>query len=110
MRFGIDISGMDDVMKSLRQLGRGVNSYELAQWASIVENTSRQMCYEVKDDIELRAQGNVLHFRYEDERSKDCLLRAIQRHLNLMPIIIQGIFRKLASDLESGAFTQSGNP
>lgn len=110
MRFGIDISGMDDVMKSLRQLGRGVNSYELAQWASIIENTTRHMCYEVKDNIEIKAQDNVLHFRYEDERSKDCLLRAIQRHLNLMPTIIQSIFRKLASDLESGAYTQSGNP
>lgn len=106
MRFGIDISGMDDVMKSLRQLGRGVNSYELAQWASIIENTARHMCYEVKDNIEIKAQGNVLHFRYEDERSKECLLRAIQRHLDLMPTIIQSIFRKLANDIRSGAFIQ----
>ena len=64
------------------------------------------MCYEVKDNIELKAQGNLLQFRYDDERSKDCLLRAIERHLNLMPMIIQAIFRKLASDLRSGAFTQ----
>ena len=110
MRFGIDISGMDDVMKTLKQLGRGVNSYELAQWASIVESTAKQICKDVRYDIELKAVDSKLQVSYKDEKSKDCLIRAIQRHLNLMPMIIQAIFRKLASDLESGAFTQSGNP
>lgn len=106
MRFGLDVRGMDEVMNSMNQLGRGINSYELNQWAFIIESTAKQMCDESRNNIELNAQGNTLHFRYEDERSKECLLRAIERHLYLMPIMIQGIFRKLANDIRSGAFIQ----
>jgi len=103
VRFGIDVHGMDDVMNSLRQHGRGINSFELAQWAGIVESTARHMCYEVKDNIELNAEGNFLHFSFDDEKSKECLTKAIERHLYVMPAIIQSIFRKLMNDIKSGA-------
>jgi hypothetical protein len=104
MRFGIDVHGMDDIMNPLRQQGRDMNTIELNQWAAIIESTAKQMCNEVRDSLELRAQGTMLHFLYEDERSKECLIRAIERHLYLMPFIVQSIFRKLLSDLKSGAY------
>lgn len=109
MRFRIDVHGMNDVMNPLRQQGRDMNAIELNQWAGIIESTAKQMCNEVRDSIELKTQGNMLHFRYEDETSKECLIRAIERHLYLMPAIVQGIFRKLLNDLKSGAFTQDGS-
>jgi hypothetical protein len=106
MKFGIDVRGMDEVMNSINQFGRGINSYELNQWVFIVESTAKQICNNIRSNVELKAQGNTLQFSYEDERSKECLLRAIERHLYLMPIMIQGIFRKLANDIRSGAFIQ----
>ena len=106
MRFGLDVHGMNDVMNSLRQRGRDMNTIELNQWAGIIENTAKQMCVDVRESIDLTARGSMLHFRYEDERSKECLIRAIERHLHLMPFIVQGIFRKLLTDLKSGACTQ----
>lgn len=106
MRFGIDIHGMDDIMSPLRQQGRDMNTIELNQWAGIIESTAKQMCNEVKDSLELRAQGTMLNFVYNDEMSKECLIKAIERHLYLMPNDVQGIFRRLRKDLRSGAFTQ----
>jgi hypothetical protein len=55
MRFGIDVHGMDKIMKPLRQQGRDMNTIEVNQWASIVESTAKQLCNEVRDSIELRA-------------------------------------------------------
>jgi hypothetical protein len=106
MRFGIDVHGIDDIMNPLRQQGRDINTIELNQWAGIIESTAKQMCNEVKDSLELRAQGTILHFHYEDEITKQCLIRAIERHLYLMPSVIQGIFRKLLNDLRSGTVTR----
>jgi hypothetical protein len=106
VRFGIDVAGWDEVRASLNQLGRrDMNSIELNQWAGIVERTAKQICDD-NERIELKARDNTLHVRYEDEISRECLIKAIHRHLPLMPIIIQSIFRKLVSDLKSGAFTQ----
>lgn len=104
MKFGFDVQGMDDVMKSLNALGKGINSYELNQWACIIETTARKECN--TNSIKLTAEGYNIHIQYENEKSKECIIRAIHRHLHLMPLLLQGIFKKLATDLQSGAFTQ----
>lgn len=104
MKFGFDVKGMDDVKKTLEALGKGINSYELNQWACIVETTARQECN--TNNIKLTAEGYNIHIQYDDEKSKECIIRAINRHVHLMPLLLQGIFRKLADDMRSGAFTQ----
>ncbi len=104
VKFGFDVQGMDDVMKCLNALGKSINSYELNQWACIIETTAREECK--TNTIRLTAEGYSIHVQYDDERSKECIIRAINRHVHLMPLLLQGIFRKLANDMRSGAFTQ----
>jgi len=99
MRFGIDVGGWDEVRAYLNRLGRrDMNSIELSQWAGIVERTAKQMCDDI-DKIELKAERSTLHLRFEDDITKECLIKAIHRHLPMMPTVVQGIFRKLVSDI-----------
>ncbi len=106
MRFGIDVGGWDEVRASLNQIGRrDMNSIELNQWVGIVERTAKQMCDDI-DKIELKAEGNTLHVRYEDDISKECLIKAIHRQLSMMPQVVQGVFRKLVSEIKSGKYAQ----
>ncbi len=37
MEFGIKVKGMDDIMKSLDKLSKGIDPQELARWAKLVK-------------------------------------------------------------------------
>jgi len=104
--FGIDSSGIDHAIKSTDKLIQGVNQQEYDKWTATVESTAKQICNDTKSDIELNAQGKKLSWWYKDTKSKDCLIRAIEMHLNSMPLFLQGIFKKFAEDLRAGRFNQ----
>ena len=97
---------MNEVRNSHYEFVKDIDPKELSQWTEMVESMAKEICGDTKEDMELRADGNDLHIRYKETKSKECLIRAIERHLYLMPTIVQGIFRKLLNDLKSGAFTQ----
>ena len=104
MEFGIKVKGMDDVMKSLDKLSKGIDPQELACWAKTCETMARKLCNDKLSDIILRSQGKELDISVKDKKSADCLVKAIESNLALMPLFIQGVFTKLASDLRQARF------
>ena len=104
MEFGIKVKGMDDLMKSLDKLSKGIDPQELAHWAKTCETMARKLCNDKLSDIILRSQGKELDISVKDKKSADCLVKAIESNLALMPLFIQGVFTKLASDLRQAKF------
>ena len=104
MEFGIKVKGMDDIMKSLDKLSKGIDPQELARWAKTCETMSRKLCNDKLSDIILRSQGKELDISVKDKKSADCVVKAIESNLALMPLFIQGVFTKLASDLRQAKF------
>lgn len=102
MKFGIHLKRMhDEVRNSYYEFLKDIDPKELSQWTEMVESTAKQICGDTNDDMELRADGNDLHIRYKEAKSKECLIRAIERHLYSMPILLQEVFKKLADDIKS---------
>jgi hypothetical protein len=104
MEFGIKVKGMDDIMRSLDKLSKGIDSQELARWAKTCETMARKFCKDKLSDIILRSQGKELDVSLKDRKSADCLVKAIENNLPSMPLFIQGVFTKLASDLRQAKF------
>lgn len=104
MEFGIKVKGMDDIMKSLDKLSKGIDPQELASWAKTCETMARKLCNDKLSDIILRSQGKELDISVKDKKSADCVVKAIESNLALMPLFIQGVFTKLASDLRQAKF------
>jgi hypothetical protein len=104
MEFGIKVKGMDDIMKSLDKLSKGIDPQELARWSKTCETMARKLCNDKLSDIILRSQGKELDISVKDKKSADCLVKAIESNLALMPLFIQGVFTKLASDLRQARF------
>lgn len=104
MEFGIKVKGMDDIMKSLDKLSKGLDPQELARWAKTCETEARKLCGDKLSDIILRSQDKELDISVKDKTSADCLVKAIESNLPLMPLFVQGVFTKLASDLRQANF------
>src|SRR4029079_11360456 len=103
MEFGIK-KGMDDIMGSLDKLSKGVDPQELSRWAKTCETMAKKICNDRLSDITLRSQGKELDISIKDKKSADCLVKAIETNLPSMPLFIQGVFNKLASDLREAKF------
>jgi len=103
MEFGIK-KGMDDIMGSLDKLSKGVDPQELSRWAKTCDTMVKKICNNRLSDIILRSQGKELDISIKDKKSADCLVKAIETNLLSMPLFIQGVFIKLASDLREAKF------
>ncbi|HZA69685.1 MAG TPA: hypothetical protein VE548_08285 [Nitrososphaeraceae archaeon] len=104
MEFGIKANGMDDIMKSIDKLSKGIDPEELARWCKTCEMAAKKLCDDKLHDITLRSQGKQLDVSLKDKKSADCLIKAIETNLPLMPLFIQGVFTKLSSDLREAKF------
>lgn len=104
MEFGIKTNGMDDIMKSIDNLSKGIDPEELARWCKTCETAAKKICNDKLHDITLRSKGKELDVSLKDKKSADCLVKAIKINLPLMPLFIQGIFTKLESDLREAKF------
>lgn len=104
MEFGIKVKGMDDIMRSLDKLSKGIDPQELTRWAKTCETMARKLCNDKLSDIILRSQGKELDISVKDKKSADCVVKAIESNLPLMPLFVQGVFTKLASDLRQAKF------
>ena len=104
MEFGIRVKGMDDIMRSLDKLSNGVDPHELARWAKTCETMAKKLCNDKLHDITLRSHDKELDLSVKDKKSADCLVKAIENNIPLMPLFIQGVFTKLASDLRDAKF------
>ena len=104
MEFGIKVNGMDDVLRSLDKLSKGIDPQELERWAKTCETMAKKICNDKLHDITLRARDKELDLSIKDMKSAQCLVKAIETNLPLMPLFIQGVFTKLASDLKQAKF------
>jgi len=104
MEFGIKVNGMDDVLRSLDKLSKGIDPQELERWAKTCETMAKKFCNDKLHDITLRARDKELDLSIKDMKSAQCLVKAIETNLPLMPLFIQGVFTKLASDLKQAKF------
>jgi len=104
MEFGIKVKGMDDVLRSLDKLSKDIDPQELERWAKTCETMAKKICNDKLHDITLRARDKELDLSIKDMKSAQCLVKAIETNLPLMPLFIQGVFTKLASDLKQAKF------
>jgi hypothetical protein len=91
-------------MRSIDKLSKGIDPQELARWAKTCETMAKKLCNDKLYGIILRSQGKELDVSIKDRKSADCLVKAIESNLPLMPLFIQGVFTKLASDLRQAKF------
>ena len=91
-------------MRSIDKLSNGIDPQELARWARTCETMAKKLCDDKLYGIILRSQGKELDVSLKDGKSADCLVKAIESNLPLMPLFIQGVFTKLASDLRQAKF------
>lgn len=104
MEFGIKVKGRDDIMRAIDKLSKGIDPEELARWCKTCETAAKKLCNDKLHGITLRSQGKELDLSLRDKKSADCLIKAIETNLPLMPLFIQGVFTKLASDLRLANF------
>ena len=103
MPSGLDREEYSRVMKSIEELGEGIKLQELEKWTGTVEKTAKELCNDKTNSIMIRhTQNKELKFTLMDSKSKDCLIKAIEIHHPEMPILLQGVFNKLANDLKDG--------
>jgi hypothetical protein len=104
MEFGIETKGMDEIMKSIDKLTKGIDPQELTHWSKRIEKIAKQLCNDKLSDITLRSHDKELDLSVKDRKSADCLIKAIETNLPSMPLFMQGVFSKLASDLREAKF------
>lgn len=98
---------MDGAIKAANTLADSIRPQAMNLWANTVETTARRLCNDTTNSIELKhTLDKHLRFGYKDEKSKECLVRAIETHLSSMPPLLQGVYRKLAEDIRTGKFNQ----
>lgn len=105
MEFGVKVKGMNNIMRSFDKLSNGIDPQELARWAKTCETMAKNLCNDNMHDITLRGRDEELDLSIKDKKSAECLVKAIESNLPLMPLFIQGMFTKLASDLRGAKLT-----
>ena len=78
MEFGIKVKGMDEIMRSLDKLSKGVDPQELEHWAKTCETMAKKLCNDNLYNITLRARDKELDLSIKDKRSANCLVKAIE--------------------------------
>ena len=68
MEFGIKVKGMDDIMKSLDKLSKGIDTQELSRWAKTCETMAKKSCNDKLHDITLRALDKELDISLKDKK------------------------------------------
>jgi hypothetical protein len=86
---------------------KGVNPEELNQWTNMIERTAKEICGDTLNNIKLRhTREKEFELAVKDRKSVLCLIRAIDRYIHSMPLMLQGVFQKLSTDLKRGRFNQ----
>lgn len=88
------------------QLSNTVKQEELRRWTSMIERTAREICGDTLNNIILKnTTGTLFDLSFKDEKSADCLVQAIDRYIHSMPIFLQGVFQKLATEITQAKFS-----
>jgi hypothetical protein len=87
------------------QVSKTVKQEEISRWTSMIETTAREICGDTLNNITLRnTNATSFDLAIKDEKSADCLVQAIDRYIHSMPIFLQGVFQKLATEIKQAKF------
>jgi hypothetical protein len=99
MKFVVNVKGLDAALKSTNEFQR-IKQDDLNYWIKAIETTARQLCIDSDSRLEIKhSVGNEFQITLKDRQSLDCLINGIQIHLMSMPILLRGMFSKLATNL-----------
>ena len=96
MKFGLDRKGFEETLKSLNDLVKGVTPEEIAQLTRTIETTAKKICEDSENKIVFKyLERKKMEFSVKDNESRDCLVKAIEMHIDSMPMLLQGFFSVL---------------
>jgi len=81
MEFKLKTKCMEDIMRSIDKLCRGIDPQGLNRWAKTVETFAKKFCNDRLHNITLRRLDRELDLAVRDRKSADCLVRAIETNL-----------------------------
>jgi len=65
------------------------------------------VCGDSSDNIVFKhIQGKEIKFSVKDEKSRDCLIKAIESYLSTMPILYKGFFNAFRNDIKNMKLNQ----
>jgi len=99
---GIDVSGLDEVQKYLNELVRSADPNTFNEWANRIGKTAKEICNDPDcKRIKLIKDGDgKIKFQFADKEAIECVIQAINRHQNSMPMIQQEIFKQLVTEFQ----------
>lgn len=101
--FRIDVKGIDEIQKKLKELEHSIDPNTFNEWADRVGKTAKQLCNDPQcKHIKLTKTGQgQVNFEFTDKEAVDCAINAIKRHLQSMPLVQQEIFKRVISQFET---------
>jgi hypothetical protein len=103
MDFRIDVKGIDDMQKALKELDYSVDPNTFNEWADRIARTAKILCNDPnckRIKIVKKGQDRVT-FEFADKEAFDCVIESIEKQLNYMPPVQQEIYKKLKLELET---------
>ena len=90
------IEGLEELQKSLKDIENQINPNTLFDWATKITKTAKEMCNDPEcKRIRLKRNSSTeFEFEFSDKESIDCVLKAIQHHINYIPSLIRPLFEQ----------------
>ena len=97
----VDIKGLDDIQKNLRDLTSIADPNTFNEWANRVGRTAKELCNDpdCKRIKLIKNEYGKVKFQFADREAVDCVIQAIKTHLNSMPSAQQVIFKRFTTEL-----------
>jgi hypothetical protein len=101
--FKVEVKGLEEMQRTLRDLQRSIDPNTFNEWADHVGRAAKQICNDPDcKRIKLTKTGlGQVEYEFADREAIDCVIQAINRHLNSMPIVQQEIFKRLITEFET---------
>ncbi|HET8847521.1 MAG TPA: hypothetical protein VFM20_01920 [Nitrososphaeraceae archaeon] len=100
MESGLEDRSMDEILESIIKIP--IDYEKLAHWVLSVEITAKHMRNDRDNKIIFKCnEEKKIDYFFEDLKSRDCLVKAIEVHLPQMPETLQGFFSVLKYNLRN---------
>jgi hypothetical protein len=105
MGISVKGEGEDKIAKDLMEMISGMED-EVKDWIERIGKTAKEIC---KDPdckrIKLRLSDDGQGISYDipegDPEAVNCIIKAVEKHYNSLPLPLQDIFRKIVDDLKN---------
>ncbi len=103
MAFDIKIEGLDEAIRKLEEMKRGLEPDVFAQWVNTIEKTAKEICQDPDcKRITFKPVGDLrIDIRLADSSAVNCVIQAIQKHMSSMPLTTRAFYQEVIKQLES---------